>query len=106
MRQQYLWIRQDFNPNEGVVLAIVMGLVLVFLNGDELRHFHNNVFQLGSSLITSVAMPLYKNARRISNPRRRPISRKIDEHTVPPPGFYIVSLTEKDDARFENLDIP
>ncbi len=116
VRQQYLWIRLDFNQDEGLdvavvlvlvlVLVIVWGLVLFFLNGHELSHFHNNVFQLGSSLITSAAMPLYRNIRCISNPRRRPISRKIDEHMAPQLRSYIAASTEKDDAQFESLNIP
>ena len=71
---------------------------------DYQYHYSNNVFQPGSSWISSTATRLHRNARYMLD--ALPISCKICEHMARQVHFYTVALREINDARFENLDTP
>ena len=126
VRQQFLLIRQDFNQDEGLVLVLVlmvvlvlvlmlvlvlvlmlvlvMVMVLVLVLRHKQPHVHNNVFQPGSSWITSTTTPSNRNVLYMRDVPT--ISHKIDEHEVPQSHFYIAASMETGDARSESLDTP
>ena len=96
VRPQYLWIHLDFESNlDGRVRALARALAF-----RSQFHFHNSVFQPGSSWITSNATHPYTNARYISTRAR--VSRKMREYTVRLLRSYVAALTGRGDALFGN----
>ena len=112
MRRQFLLIHQDFNQDEGLVLILflilipilILVLVLPLVLLYEPPHVHDNVFQPGSSWITSTTTPSNRNVLYMRGVPT--ISHKIDEHEVPQLRSYIAASMETGDARFESLDTP
>jgi hypothetical protein len=114
VRRQFLLIHQDFNQDEGLVLILflipipililVLVLVLPLVLRHKQHHVHNNVFQPGSSWITSTTTPSNRNVLYMRDVPT--ISHKIDEHEVPQSHFYIAASMETSDARSESLDTP